>query len=118
MQSHEEVNRLALERYHKNKTKNNLLENMKTYHKRKKMRLFKILGGAICVRCGFTDDRALQFDHKKGMGQIDRKMNGITTRYKYYIDHPDEAKEDLQVLCANCNWIKRFENNENSKGHN
>jgi len=22
--------------------------------------------------------------------------------------HPDEAKEKLQILCANCNWIKRY----------
>jgi hypothetical protein len=30
--------------------------------------------------------------------------------------HQDEAKRKYQVLCCNCNWIKRFENGEHLGG--
>jgi len=41
--------------------------------------------GGVCVRCGFSDIRALQIDH---------------------------IKNKYQLLCANCNWIKRYEDKE------
>lgn len=62
---------------------------------------------------GCTDRRCLQIDHINGDGYIFRK-NGLGSSqiiYKY-INHLDEAKKIFQVLCANCNWIKRFVNNE------
>ena len=67
----------------------------------------ELLGG-VCRRCGFSDVRALQIDHKFGGGSKERKKyNGhidirvsLATLWKY------------QLLCANCNWIKRYENNE------
>lgn len=79
-----------------------------------KLELMNILGGPTCNRCGFTDIRALQFDHIKGNGKRDYKRvgKGITFTI-YYRSRPKEAQETLQVLCANCNWIKRHENNEN-----
>lgn len=89
------------------------------YHKKvraaRKVELMEILGGVICKRCGFLDKQALQFDHLNGKGGQD-----IKTRFKnqhdsfviYYISHSEQAKKELQVLCANCNWIKRLENNE------
>jgi len=30
----------------------------------------------------------------------------------YYSQHVDEAKRKLQLLCANCNWVKRMANHE------
>jgi hypothetical protein len=77
-----------------------------------RQKLVEMLGG-VCARCGFADKRALQIDHINGDGANDRKLlrGGI---FAYYLDVPEHAREKLQVLCANCNWIKRAENSENS----
>ena len=32
--------------------------------------------------------------------------------YKHIISLGEEAKKEYQVLCANCNWIKRGRNGE------
>jgi len=58
----------------------------------------------------YTDVRALQIDHINGGGRQQRKMMNSTERfYKYVLSHPEE----FQLLCANCNQIKRVENKEN-----
>ena len=31
---------------------------------------------------------------------------------EHYINNPEEAIRELQVLCGTCNMIKRFDNNE------
>lgn len=65
--------------------------------------------GGRCVRCGFSDIRALQVDHVNGHGR--RELATVTSRNAYYktvLAHP----ERYQLLCANCNWIKRAENAE------
>lgn len=88
---------------------------VREYRYRVKDKLFDILGHK-CVKCGFDDKRALQFDHKNGDGNIDRKkLGGCDASYRYYVKHPEEAKEKLQVMCANCNWIKRAENFEHRR---
>lgn len=78
-----------------------------------KARLFDILG-RNCLRCGFDDIRALQFDHINGDGNKERKAskykNHIAYWYKGWADRPEKAKQMLQVLCANCNIIKESEN--------
>ena len=76
----------------------------------KRFKIFEILGGYQCVRCGFTDSRALQIDHIFGNGkEMSLNKSGVID---FYIDNPDIAYEELQILCANCNWIKRAENGE------
>ena len=69
----------------------------------------KFLGamGGQCVRCGFDDPRALQVDHVKGR---DGPRGNVNTRkwYAHVLAHPDE----FQLLCANCNVIKRIEERE------
>ena len=69
--------------------------------------------GGKCARCGFDDIRALQIDHLNGAGAKHRKevvsaylILGWLKRNKY--------PKGFQILCANCNWIKRFENNESN----
>lgn len=87
---------------------------------RQRDKLAEILGGWRCqnpdclVPRGCTDKRCLQFEHKNGGGALYYKIFGYHAMLKYYIDHPDEAKRDLQIYCANCNWIKRIKNNENN----
>ena len=70
--------------------------------------------GMECISCGYDKNTlALQLDHKKGDGKIDRqRFNSNTTMYRYYLKNEKEAKEKLQTMCANCNMIKRFENQE------
>jgi len=74
-------------------------------------RLVDLLGGK-CARCGFSDYRALQIDHKNGGGRKETLVRGNIQMYLRYLKSPEEAKLHLQVLCANCNWIKRVENKE------
>jgi len=92
--------------------------NRKTHHQ-KRLELLQLVGDTKCAKCGFTDWKALQLDHKNGNGLDDKKRIGFGKKYmQYYLNHPQEAKEKLQVLCANCNWIKRYDNNETSLKHN
>lgn len=66
--------------------------------------------GSACNRCGFSDTRALQIDHINGGGTKDLRSKS-TSR------HLNEVLRDVdnkyQLLCANCNWIKKSENKEN-----
>jgi len=91
-------------------------KNSKRYNKKqrelsKKWRIkaIEFLGGK-CIRCGFSDIRALQIDHINGGGNHD--FAGSKTFHKKVIQ---DNKKTFQLLCANCNWIKRAENNENKK---
>ena len=69
--------------------------------------------GDKCVKCGFNDKRALQFDHINGGGLKDRiRFKAAQTMYKFYINNPELARKCLQILCANCNTIKIKENKE------
>ena len=99
--------------YYKNQDK--IKAKRKIQHRETRKELFQLLG-TECVQCGFSDIRALQLDHKNGHGYDDRKKFKLsgTLLYQFYLKNPELAKEKLQVLCANCNWIKRDENNENA----
>ena len=66
--------------------------------------------GGVCARCGFDDIRALQVDHINGGGNRDRRENG--GHKNIYNEIVRGGVEGYQLLCANCNWIKRDENNE------
>jgi len=71
--------------------------------------------GNKCNRCGFDDYRALQIDHINGEGGIERrKTNGIPFLNRVL---KELNSNKYQLLCANCNWIKRAESkNEQPKG--
>ena len=65
--------------------------------------------GGKCGRCGFSDSRALQVDHVNGGGK--RELKNVT-RAAYLKKVLSDTTDTYQLLCANCNWIKRYENNE------
>lgn len=76
----------------------------------KRIQLFEILGGFSCRECGFSDSRCLEIDHIFGNGKdMPLTKSGIV---QYYIENPDIAFEELQILCANCHKIKTLENFE------
>ncbi len=80
--------------------------------KREQIRLdiFKKLGNK-CVRCGFSDIRALQIDHINGRNK-EKRMQWYAFR-NYLLDLPEsELFKNYQILCANCNKIKQYEENE------
>ena len=74
-------------------------------------------GVAECVTCGFSDQRALQIDHINGGGLKDLKKHGNQNQYLNSILAlpKKEAEDKYQVLCANCNWIKRVEKEETNQ---
>jgi hypothetical protein len=68
--------------------------------------------GNKCIKCGFSDIRALQIDHVYGGGDKERKIVGNLQFYRLVLR---DTTGKYQLLCANCNWIKRIENNEFKK---
>lgn len=71
-----------------------------------------LLGGK-CVQCSFSDPRALQVDHIHGGGRQERLAMGSPNANKLYqLVAADINHEKYQLLCANCNVIKRIENGE------
>lgn len=82
-----------------------------------------IEAGGACVRCGFADPRALQLDHVNGNGSAERKTGSIRsishTKSEFSARRLLARVHDgaLQLLCANCNWIKREERGEYVQGH-
>jgi len=83
------------------------------YHD-KRNKIFELLGNK-CIRCGFTDKRALQIDHKNGHGYEEKREFGSGRKYLQHVLKSILNGEDkYQLLCANCNWIKRYERKEHS----
>lgn len=82
----------------------------KLYYDNIRQSLLVLLGNK-CVKCGFSDPRALQVDHINGGGSIEKKKT-TRTFSKMIIESVLKEENKYQLLCANCNWIKRYENHE------
>jgi len=66
--------------------------------------------GNRCGHCGYdTDLRALQIDHVNGGGGRERKGLGYYGALKLAAN---DTEGRYQVLCANCNVLKRLDNKE------
>lgn len=84
----------------------------KQWRQKTKLDAFALFG-SVCQRCGFKDHRALQLDHKtRPNGRYDSKnfLHG-TVLCRALLKGTVDV-DDYQLLCANCNWIKKTENNE------
>ncbi len=66
-----------------------------------------------CSRCGYDDMRALQIDHISGGGEVHRRS--ITQDFYVWLIK-NEFPQGFQVLCANCQVLKAWENKEHSPG--
>lgn len=79
-------------------------------YRRMKDRAYALLGGYKCVgykiNCEETREPCLGIDHIHGDGSKERRANrsGIS-QYKRVIKNPSR----YQVLCHNCNWMKRHD---------
>lgn len=76
--------------------------------------IFDIIGNQ-CAKCGFSDIRVLQVDHIHGNGNQHRKTSANHYQNMKSILNDPGILQKFQCLCANCNMIKRAENNENAR---
>jgi len=75
-------------------------------------------GKLACIRCGYTDTRALTLDHINGDGAKQRFQDRVAHKgtkggkalYRFLLK--EDLPEGYQTLCMNCQFIKRVENNE------
>jgi CxxC-x17-CxxC domain-containing protein len=73
-----------------------------------KEKLFEILGGKVCSSCGFKDERALGFGHISDEDTFDDvRRGGFVSSWGKYISDPELARNELRILCLNCNELKK-----------
>lgn len=84
------------------------------YGTKDRISVMEILGFKCC-RCDFTDLRALQIDHINSNGHEERRNRGTESYYRFILNKVLQGSKDYQILCANCNWIKRSENKEGKR---
>jgi hypothetical protein len=83
------------------------------FHTTQRKEIIDLLGGK-CSRCGFDDYRALQIDHVEGGGR--KEIESLKSSYLFHVIKEIKAgSKKYQCLCANCNWIKKWENKEVGK---
>lgn len=70
-------------------------------------------GKLECCRCGFSDIRALSVDHIDGSGSKHRKELGSSIKFYPWLQR-NGYPDGFQVLCMNCQFIKRAENHEST----
>ena len=57
--------------------------------------------------------KCLQIDHVKGHGKQEiESFSHNNAYYKHVLEKIESGSKDYQLLCANCNWLKRFKNKE------
>ena len=71
---------------------------------KEKLKLF-LMYGDKCQMCGFSDMRALSLDHINNNGNEERKNLG--ERGVYRRAKSQHMPNEYQILCMNCQFIKR-----------
>jgi len=88
---------------------------MRRWNKKTRLALLALLGNK-CIKCGIDDYRVLQIDHINGGGTKeydDVKTGTKKANYnRFLIKKILDGSAEYQILCSNCNWIKRHENQE------
>lgn len=66
-------------------------------------------GKLACANCGFRDIRALTIDHIRNNGAEERQRLGnmLGSRFYYWLRRSNYP-QGYQVLCMNCQFIKRW----------
>jgi len=95
------------EYYKENREK--IVENNRRRKYKLKLKAFNKVSSTIkCKLCSFEDDRALCVDHINNNGADDRRI-GLSGEhiYRKIIEMTkEEVRQEYQLLCRNCNWIK------------
>lgn len=91
---------------------------LRKWRENKRKKIMSLLGELKCKNCGFEDYRALQIDHINGGGNIQRKKLKSSALSIVFLEKEIrlKGKKEYQILCANCNWIKRSENKNERNG--
>jgi len=91
----------------------NIRKSIELYWKRRTAVIIKLGGRCSNPDCkwmnddgtiGCTDERCLQIDHVDSGGSKERKKIAPHTLLKKVLE---DKNGSYQLLCANCNWIKR-----------
>ena len=82
-------------------------EYTRLYQAKLGIKAIMILGGK-CERCGETDVRVLQINHRNGGGVKDFKKKGPQTIYIEIIKGK-RGKDEFDVRCSNCNILYEYE---------
>ena len=86
---------------------------------RRRLRVITKLGGK-CRICGIKDPLCLQIDHIRGDGWYERRILKFDMRktMRWVLNSPlEKVNRRYQLLCANCNFKKRYTNLEASIGN-
>jgi len=100
------------------KNRDSSLSRAKVIHQKIRTEIIDLLGGKCsnpncAVIGGMTDIRCLQIDHVNGGGNKEAKrFSAGSIYYKHILEAIKNGSKNYQLLCANCNWIKRCENRE------
>jgi len=101
---------------HYAKNKDQILEKGKKRTKANKLQVIDYYsnGTMKCNRCNMNDIRVLTLDHINGGGNAHRKQVGNSTYFRLIQQYKktNQWEDGYQVLCMNCQFIKRCENNE------
>ena len=67
--------------------------------------------GVECKQCEYSvNPLALDIDHIHDTGNLDdERFSRDEIMFSHYLRHYNEALDNLQLLCANCNQIKEYE---------
>lgn len=100
--------------YCSSRCKNN--EEQRRTRVRIRSKIFDLLGNK-CKNCGFHDAKALQIDHILGGGikeytSARGTISGSVQTYRNILKNLLSGEVQYQLLCANCNWIKRHDSFE------
>lgn len=82
---------------------------MREHNLRMRKAVIALLGDK-CAKCGFSDWRALQVDHINQRAPHEDKSNSMKKFCQ--ILNGKRAVTDYQLLCANCNTLKVWDNDE------
>ncbi len=69
-------------------------------------------GKCVCVLCGYNDIRALTVDHINGNGLEHRKKIKRSGTGMYYWLRKASYPDGYQILCMNCQFLKKIRNRE------
>lgn len=85
----------------------------KRYRKNQRLKVIDAYGGR-CQVCGIDDLDVLQLDHVHNDGARDRQKTPYYAMLNNII--AKQFPDSYQILCANCNWKKRFLGGETPRG--
>jgi len=72
-------------------------------------------GQIRCCKCGFDNIKALSIDHISGGGTKHRKALKVSGMQFYNWLRKNDYPAGFQVLCMNCQFIKRVDNKEHTR---